>query len=186
MEIISVIVPIYNVKNDLRAAMESLRAQSFGDFRVWLVDDGSTDGSGAVCDELAREDARFCVLRQKNSGAHAARNTALANCQGEYVYFMDADDLIERKPWNGCCNVPGQTDGDIAVCGYQIEYRRAGHLADCKSVPGFDGYHGHSWSTAGWVDHGINLSAVEQALQTVISHAVQPAFSSDLLGRYDL
>lgn len=139
MEIISVIVPIYNVKNDLRAAMESLRAQSFGDFRAWLVDDGSTDGSGAVCDELAREDARFCVLRQKNSGAHAARNTALANCQGEYVYFMDADDLIERETLERLLQCARQTDADIAVCGYQIEYRRAGHLADCKSVPGFDG-----------------------------------------------
>ena len=139
MEIISVIVPIYNVKNDLRAAMESLRAQSFGDFRVWLVDDGSTDGSGAVCDELAREDARFFGLRQKNSGAHAARNTALANCQGEYVYFMDADDLIERETLERLLQCARQTDADIAVCGYQIEYRRAGHLADCKSVPGFDG-----------------------------------------------
>ncbi len=108
MEVISVIVPIYNVKNDLRAAMESLRAQSFGDFRAWLVDDGSTDGSGAVCDELAREDARFCVLRQKIPVhmRRATRHWQIVRVNMSILWTLMI--LLNGKPWNGCCNVPGK------------------------------------------------------------------------------
>lgn len=138
-ETISVIIPVYNVKGDLAAAMESLRAQTFTDFRAWLVDDGSTDGSGAVCDGLVREDPRFCVIHQNNAGAHAARNTALDQCQGEYVYFMDADDLVERETLERLLQCVRNTRADIAVCGYRVEYRRTGHPTDWKVVSGFDG-----------------------------------------------
>lgn len=95
--IVSVIVPVYNVASYLPACIDSVLAQTFADFELLLVDDGSTDGSGDICDDYACRDVRVTVLHQPNAGPAAARNAALDVAQGEYVAFVDSDDVIHRQ-----------------------------------------------------------------------------------------
>ena len=92
MPFISVIIPVYNAQEFLPHALESIETQDFADWEVILVDDGSTDGSPALCDSYAQRDPRFRVVHQENAGTSAARNTALKAAQGEYITFMDNDD----------------------------------------------------------------------------------------------
>ena len=93
--LISVIIPVYNVEKYLRECLDSVLAQTYANFEVILVDDGSTDSSGAICDEYAARDDRFRVIHKENGGLSVARNTGMADAKGEFVYFLDSDDLIE-------------------------------------------------------------------------------------------
>ena len=94
---ISVIIPIYNAECYLRQCIESVIAQTFKDWEAILVNDGSKDGSLAICQEYASKDSRLRVVDKPNGGPSSARNRGLDEAQGEYVYFMDADDWIETK-----------------------------------------------------------------------------------------
>ena len=82
---ISVIVPVYNAEKWLRRCVDSILAQTFTDFELLLIDDGSTDGSPAICDEYAQRDSRIKVFYQKNSGVSAARNSGLDHARGEWI-----------------------------------------------------------------------------------------------------
>ena len=92
---ISIITTVYNVEDYLERTVRSILAQTFTDFELLLVDDGSPDRSGALCDELAKTDARIRVFHQENGGPAHASNTGLDNARGEYVGFVDSDDVIE-------------------------------------------------------------------------------------------
>ena len=94
----SVIIPVYNVEPYLRICLDSVLAQTFTDWEAICVDDGSTDGSGAILDEYAALDSRFRVIHQSNAGVSAARNAALDVATGEMVMFLDADDV-----WSSQC-----------------------------------------------------------------------------------
>jgi len=91
---ISIIVPVYNVEDYLRPCLDSILNQSLSDFEVILVDDGSTDHCGAICDEYAEKDDRVSVIHQSNGGLSAARNSGLDVATGEYILFVDSDDQI--------------------------------------------------------------------------------------------
>lgn len=93
--LISVIVPVYNTEKYLTRCVHSITAQTYRNIELWLVDDGSTDKSGKLCDELALEDVRIHVLHKANGGSSSARNLALEHINGEYVGFIDSDDYIE-------------------------------------------------------------------------------------------
>ena len=90
--LISVIVPVYNVEKYLPECVESIISQTYDNLEVILIDDGSTDRSGKICDEFAEKDSRIVVIHQKNSGVSAARNRGLDLCRGEYISFVDSDD----------------------------------------------------------------------------------------------
>lgn len=92
---VSIIIPVYNVASYLRCCLDSVIAQSFTKFEVIVVDDGSTDGSGSICDEYAAKDKRFVVIHKENGGVSTARNTGLDNCSGRYICFLDSDDYYE-------------------------------------------------------------------------------------------
>ena len=92
---VSWLIPVYNAERYLRAALKSVREQTFTDFEAVIVDDGSVDGSAAIIDEICAEDSRFTYVRQRNAGVTASLNAGLALCRGELVARMDADDLCE-------------------------------------------------------------------------------------------
>lgn len=98
MPAISVIVPIYNVEKYLNRCVDSILNQTFTDFELILVDDGSTDRSGYICDEYEKKDKRVRVIHKKNGGVSSARNTALGIISGEYVTFCDSDDYV-KSDW---------------------------------------------------------------------------------------
>lgn len=94
---ISILMPIYNAEEYLRESLDSILSQTYTDYEVLMVDDGSTDKSGAICDEYAAKDRRFCVRHQKNGGGGVARNALLSwanESSGKYVVWVDADDLV--------------------------------------------------------------------------------------------
>ncbi len=93
--LITVIVPVYNILEYLPRCVHSITAQTYTRLEIILVDDGSTDGTGELCDKLAVEDARIRVFHKENGGSSSARNLALSKAQGEYVGFVDSDDYIE-------------------------------------------------------------------------------------------
>lgn len=93
---ISVIVPVYNVEKYLRRCIDSILAQTFTDFEVLLIDDGSTDTSGNICDEYAEKDPRIRVFHKENGGVSSARNRGLDNARGEWICFVDSDDWIDN------------------------------------------------------------------------------------------
>lgn len=91
---LSVIVPVYQVEKSLRKCVESILGQSFADFELLLVDDGSTDGSGAICDEMASDGHRIVTIHKPNGGLSSARNAGLDHARGDYVAFVDSDDFL--------------------------------------------------------------------------------------------
>lgn len=95
--VISIIVPIYKAEQCLPRCIDSILAQTFTDFELLLIDDGSPDNSGRICDEYARKDARISVFHKENSGASSARNMGLSNAKGKYICFADADDYADKS-----------------------------------------------------------------------------------------
>ena len=132
---ISMIVPVYNVEQYLLAALDSLRAQTCPDWEAILVDDGSPDGCGALCDAAARQDARFRVIHQKNAGVGAARNAGLAAARGTYVQFLDSDDALEPQMVEVLCRTARQTDADLILFGgYEERYAADGTRTGCTDI----------------------------------------------------
>lgn len=92
---VSIIIPIYNTEKYLRKCLDSIVTQTFADFEAILVDDGSTDSSGIICDEYATNDSRFVVLHKQNEGVSSARNKGIELAKGEWITFVDCDDWID-------------------------------------------------------------------------------------------
>ena len=102
---ISVIVPVYKVEKYLRKCVKSILDQTYPDLELLLIDDGSPDSSGAICDELSQTDSRIRVFHKENGGVSAARNLGLDNAQGEWVTFVDADDWLDVTTLGKCMAV---------------------------------------------------------------------------------
>ena len=118
---LSVIVPVYNTEKYLRECIDSILVQTFTDFELILVDDGSTDGSGAICDEYAGKDSRIQVIHQQNGGITVARKSGVRVAQGEYITFVDSDDWIEREMYGTMLGCGQEADPDVVICGMLIE-----------------------------------------------------------------
>lgn len=116
---ISIIIPVYNAEKYLRRCIDSILSQSFTDFELILVDDGSRDSSPQVCDEYAAKDSRIHIIHKANGGVSAARNDGLDIAKGEYVTFIDSDDWVEREYLGTLSNY---RDYDIVFFSHRLIY----------------------------------------------------------------
>lgn len=117
---ISVIVPIYNVEDYLQRCIDSVLSQTLSDFELILVDDGSLDNCGIICDEYGAKDERIRVIHQKNGGVSNARNSALKMASGEYICFCDSDDFIKNDYLEKLCNSLEATKSDCVSCNFTL------------------------------------------------------------------
>lgn len=132
---LSIIVPVYKVEKYLPRCIDSILAQTFGDFELILIDDGSPDGCGRICDEYARKDKRIVVIHQKNMGVSAARNAGLDIARGRYIGFVDSDDWIEPQMYEVMMDAIRENGADMAVCGVRYadedgKFTRADRLSE--------------------------------------------------------
>ncbi|GAL90631.1 glycosyltransferase [Jejuia pallidilutea] len=116
---VSVVVPVYNVEKYLHRCVDSLLKQSYKNLEIILINDGSLDSSGEICDELAKKDHRIKVVHQKNGGLSAARNTGLNHVTGDYISFIDSDDWIEQSMYEEMLYYAYNHNLDIIECDIQ-------------------------------------------------------------------
>lgn len=139
-ETISVIVPVYNVAAYLPQCLESILNQDYGDLQVLLIDDGSTDDSGAICDQFAAQDSRIQVIHQKNSGAASAKNAGLRAASGKYLSFVDSDDYLEPGVYGFLVKTLEEARADAVQGAFQEVYQSRTEVRPLKpeTLEGFD------------------------------------------------
>lgn len=152
---ISVVVPVYNVITFLKRCIGSILGQTFRDFEVILVDDGSTDGSGEICDEIANSDSRVVTIHKENGGLSEARNFGIDVAKGKYLFFVDSDDYIHADTLSEMYRVAQQTGADIVEC----DYKRV----TSKDQPGKTKIESHNNSK-------VNLYTHDQALIKMLNY----------------
>ena len=118
---VSVIMPVYGVEEYVGAAIESIQKQTFTDWEMFAVDDGTKDRSGVICDEYAAKDDRIHVIHKENGGAPSARNTAIDMANGKYFYFMDSDDVAEPTMLADMVAAAEKNNAQLVVSGYYID-----------------------------------------------------------------
>lgn len=114
--LISVIVPVYNVEKYLKKCVDSITSQTYKNLEILLVDDGSTDSSGQICNEFEKNDARIKVIHKKNGGLSDARNAGLDRAKGQYYAFIDSDDYIQDNTIEIMLNAVKKNKSEIAIC----------------------------------------------------------------------
>lgn len=122
---ISVLIPAYNVERYLPKCLDSVLSQTFDDFEVILINDGSTDGTGKICDDYAARDSRIKVYHQDNKGISATRNLCLQYAVGEYIQFVDSDDWIEPNMLEVMYNKARISNSDVVECFFYLETANA-------------------------------------------------------------
>ena len=111
--LISVIIPVYNVEKYLRECVDSVLNQTYDNFEIILIDDGSTDSSGKICDEYACNDARITVVHKENGGLSSARNAGAEKASGKYIYYLDSDDYIDNETFSSLVKNAEENSSDI-------------------------------------------------------------------------
>lgn len=119
--LVSIIIPVYNTERHLEKCLDSIRSQTYSALEILLIDDGSKDTSGIICDQYSEADSRIKVYHVNNVGQSAARNIALQYVKGEYVAFCDSDDYIELDMIEKMITAAQSQQADIVVCGYVRE-----------------------------------------------------------------
>ena len=120
--IISVIVPVYNVEKYVSKCLDSILKQTLKDIEIIVVDDGSTDNSGSICDRYAEQDKRIRVFHKENGGLSSARNYGIDRAKGEYIGFIDSDDYIEDDMYEVLFDLILKFDADISMCAIYYVY----------------------------------------------------------------
>lgn len=131
MKLISIIIPVYNVEQYLDDCIRSVQSQTYQNIEIILVDDGSTDHSGSMCDTYAGLDDRIRVIHQPNQGLSAARNTGFAASEGAYIAFVDSDDMISPIYIQTLYDIINHHHADIAAC----EYTQNENEMDTQPIP---------------------------------------------------
>ena len=115
---ISVIIPVFNIEQYMLECLESVLAQTYGNYEVILVDDGSKDLSGSICDEVSVSDSRITVIHKSNGGLSSARNTGNRFCTGEYAVYIDGDDYVSPQMLEKMLSSAQKYDADLVICNY--------------------------------------------------------------------
>lgn len=121
-ELISVIIPVYNVEKYLGRCLDSIIGQTYVKLEIILVDDGSTDSSGQICEKYRDKDSRIQVIHQKNKGLAGARNTGIDIARGKYIFFIDSDDFVDITTLERLLSLINKTDADMAVGQYSLYF----------------------------------------------------------------
>lgn len=165
---ISIIVPVYNTEKYLSRCVESILSQTLEDIEIIIVDDGSTDGSGIICDKFELRDKRVRVVHQKNSGVSVARNVGISLSSGEWIGFVDSDDWIDEVTYETAYKTAMDNDASMIVWG-------------CSLNDGKDDYAYYSAS-----DGEFNVSDMGNITSFVLDHSVQKLIKKDLIFKYDI
>ena len=158
MSKISVVVPVYGVEPYLRRCLDSIVGQTYENLEILLVDDGSPDNCGAICDEYAAKDPRIVVIHQKNAGVSAARNAALETATGDWIGFADGDDWLEPDMYAYLIGLTEQYDADVVQCGFffdesdqsEVRFAPARAYMARRSGAGLSWKDWHQLSYANW------------------------------------
>lgn len=129
---ISIIVPVYNAEKYLRRCIDSVLAQTYTNFELLLINDGSKDKSGKICDEYASRDSRIRVFHKENAGVSRARNLGLDNAKGEWLTFIDSDDWVREDFLQKRLDLALKEGSDVAYCDFEYIYTR--HNEYCKAA----------------------------------------------------
>lgn len=134
---VSVIMPVYGVEDYVGGAIESIQAQTLTDWELFCVDDGSKDRSGEVCDSYAAKDPRIHVIQKENGGAPSARNVAIDQAEGRYLYFCDADDWAEKTMLEDMVRIAEENGSQLVVAGFYIDtyYSDTEKFTQSQEVP---------------------------------------------------
>lgn len=116
--LVSVIVPVYKVEKYIETCLNSLINQTYSNWEAILVDDGSPDRSGEICDEYARHDSRFKVIHKENGGLSSARNSGTPKASGDYIFYLDSDDFLHAETLKRLTDLAIQYNADIVQCGF--------------------------------------------------------------------
>ena len=119
---VSIIVPVYNIEKYVSCCIDSILAQTFKDLELLLIDDGSQDGSGTICDHYASKDGRVKVIHKPNGGVASARNVGLREAKGTWIVYVDGDDWIEPTMLDGMLQEAQRTDADVVICDFKFAY----------------------------------------------------------------
>ena len=129
-DLISIIVPVYNVEKYIEKSISSVCMQTYSNLEIILINDGSTDNSGEICNKLAQQDTRIKVFHKKNGGVSSARNLALANATGDYIGFVDPDDYIDPTMFEVLYQQLKKEDADVSSCNIMNVYE-SGETPQC-------------------------------------------------------
>ena len=121
-DLVSIIIPVYKVEKYLAQCIESVLSQDYSNIEVILVDDGSPDKCGLICDEFAKKDSRITVIHKQNEGLSSARNSGIDIAKGKYISFIDSDDYISEKYISTMINEFSDNNTDLVICSYYYVY----------------------------------------------------------------
>ncbi len=169
----SVVIPVYEAEASIRRCVDSWLAQTEKNLEIILVDDGSEDKSGKICDEYAKKDQRVHVLHQKNAGVSAARNTGIEAAKGEYLLFTDSDDYVEIDYLKKMAQFRQESGADLVLCGFHHYYDGA----DILKLPQVSGAFGLS-------DHAEQFLALYE--QGFLNMPWNKLYKRKLAGRFDI
>lgn len=125
---VSIIVPVYNAEKVLTDCVDSIIKQTYNNWELWLVDDGSKDSSGVLCDEYVKKDDRIRVVHKVNEGVSIARNTGLERANGEYVFFVDSDDYLESETVEKAMKEALKYEADVVMFGFFYHCKETGEI----------------------------------------------------------
>lgn len=154
---ISIIIPVYNIENYLNKCLNSVMGQTYKNFEVILIDDGSNDRSGEICDEWEKKDERISVIHQENRGTASARNAGLDVSKGEYIMFVDGDDYLESKVCDALYSAFINTKCECSICGMAL-IDDAGNVTTTQGIEetviisGIDAIKDRTLKNANWLN----------------------------------